>query len=246
MTKLTKVGIGRMTEHPVSEMFPLGQDGRGSDGVQSLCFIGRRTFVLCNGSRIELYDDGVFASQRTVAGGEVSHPNDSTVHDGLILVCDTGPYHSAVTRVDPDRLSVIDSRIVANEGSKLAAIDVSPSGIWTAWVQRRPLTERKGVRIAALGADLFETGQAFIIPTERYYVQGCTVIGDTLYLGMNDGATTRSDILIIDLHTGSVTDTVVLEPFGESEGLSHLHRDGSIFLTTALTSGVFSIELGIQ
>ncbi len=226
----------------LEKLFDIVPPERGPNNIQSLCRYGSSWLLFHHGSTMQVYAGGELVREVLIEG-ELVHPNDSAVRGDEIIVCDAGVTPPVIKRVDPEAARVSEVYPIEIPGWRIASVAIDRDGnLLTVAVEDIALEERSQLLIRRYDPKSLEILQSFRCPTEDTYSQGCTVIGSFLYLNNNDGgAATTARVIAIDLRSEERIDSLLIDQFGETEGLDGVWADRTPHLATALRGAVYLV-----
>lgn len=211
--------------------------------TQSVSVTDDEILILHDDSVIQRLDRMGELRESRLRAGALIHPNDCVRSGAVLWVCDTGEPSPVVKVVDLHALAVVDIIDLQAEGWRIASLDLDGNdGLWCVSVQARPVEARNTILVSYLDLARRELRPEFTVPTDQYYVQGCTEVDGELFIGVNNGDVRDSRILRVDLGRGDIVETILLEDFGESEGLDAKVVDGRLELYTAVVDGLFRLR----
>jgi len=240
------VGSSQLKPYGFYKSFDIKKPSTANFGTQSVAFDSGRYYVLHNDSIIQKYSKSGLESELTLTTGSLIHPNDSQFYDGILWVCDTGggTVAPSIKKVDLASASVVATYFPGKTGWRIAGVTLeSDQSFFVVAVQDLPVAQRTELLIQRYDYSTQSVLSEFQIPTDQYYVQGCTLVGRRLYITMNNGNVSLSKFVNVNLDNASVEDVLVVDDFGEAEGLDSIWLDGRLNLITALKQGVFRIPL---
>lgn len=218
----------------VERVLTLVTPQRAPLATQSVARFGDGHLVLHHGSIIQRYGSGVLLAEHQLEEGVLHHPNDCARDGDQLWVCDTGGDEPLLKLLDLASMRVEREIRPWFPGWRLASISLADEASqWWVFAEAVPIEERTRVLVARVDVEARTTLEQFEVLTDQFYVQGCSAADGRLYIGMNNGDVVMSKFLVVDIDSRRTVDTIVVDDFGESEGVDVRTVDGRVELTTA-------------
>jgi hypothetical protein len=245
-TNVDYIGTPQNTITPIS-ITKLFTRKNGVSANQSLCFDGTNIYVLYDNSEIQKYDlDGNLLEDITLASGSFLHPNDAHYLNGYLWICDTidSTTKPVVKKVDYITKSVVQTYTFESlvTWRVASAYPISDTQLHFVATEDIDIALRTKILVGTYDC----TNQTVItsqeIQLEQYYVQGCAVVGNRMFITSNK-AGADSYIYCINMDNYTIFEKYKIAGFGESEGLDVIYIDGVFkLLISASMKDIFTVN----
>jgi hypothetical protein len=240
------IGSSAKAPRPMYKILDVPVPAIGKHDLQSSGFYNGRYYVFHSHSIVQVFIRNGLEKEYKIRDGSLVHPNDAHFYKDTLWICDTNDASTPpiVKKLDIASMSVVGTHDVNKPDWRTAAVSIeSDSTLYAVAVENIPVKERHQFLVRKYDYVSKTVLNEMLFPFDQYYVQGCTLAANHLYVTTNNGGHAKTGKFIdINLETNTIVDTIIFENFGESEGLHTLWVNDQLnLLTGQYEGGLFRI-----